>query len=80
MRFVWECFVFTNSGKAVAYSEPCQTSKMKPCAKIVTSSQVLTIVTKSSISDVWQGSKYASIKITGVHSLFKVWSRAIFVP
>ena len=42
------------------YSEPSETSKMKPFAKMVNSWKLLTIFAKSSISDVWVGSEYAS--------------------
>ena len=42
------------------YSKPCQTSKMEQFAKAVNSFQPLTIFTKRSISDVWQGSEYVS--------------------
>ena len=44
-----------------AYSEPSQTCKINILAKTVTSFQPLTILTKNSISDVWPGSKYASV-------------------
>ena len=42
------------------YSEPSGTSKMKLFAKIVDNFQPLTILEKTSIVDVWPGSKYAS--------------------
>ena len=42
------------------YSKLCQTSKMERFAKTVSSFQPLTIFTKRSISDVWQGSEYVS--------------------
>ena len=45
---------------AEAYSEPCQTSKMKLCAKKVNSLQPFTIFAKNSIFDVWKCSEYAS--------------------
>ena len=40
--------------------EPCQTLGMKFSEKIVNSFKPLTIFIKSSILDVWRGSKYAS--------------------
>ena len=43
-----------------AYSEPCETSKMVPFAKIVNSYVPLTVFTKCSILDGWQDSEYAS--------------------
>ena len=43
-----------------AYSEPCQTSKVEIFAKIVNGFCQLTIFSKRSILDVWQGSEYAS--------------------
>ena len=42
------------------HSEPCHTSKIELFAKIVDGFQPLTFFVKSSIFDVWQGSKYAS--------------------
>ena len=44
-----------NKHLSEAYSEPYQTSKMKLFAKMVKSFQPLTILTKSSILEVWQG-------------------------
>ena len=44
-----------------SYSEPCQTPNMECFVKIVNSYRSLTISTKCSILDVWQGSKYASV-------------------
>ena len=41
-------------------SESCQTSKMEVFAKIVKNKKPFTIFVKTSILDVWQGSKYAS--------------------
>ena len=43
----------------MAYSEPCQTSKMERFTKIVNCLKSLTIFVKRSILDVWQGSEYA---------------------
>ena len=45
---------------AEANSETCQTSKMERFAKIVNDFQLLTILAKCSLIDVWQGSEYAS--------------------
>ena len=42
------------------YSDSCQISKMKRFAKIINSFKPLTIFTKHSILDIWQGSEYAS--------------------
>ena len=42
------------------YIEHCQISEMECFAKIVESFYLLTILTKQSISDVWQSSGYAS--------------------
>ena len=42
-----------------AYSEPSQTSKIEPFAKIVYGFQLLTIFAKRSILDFWLGSEYA---------------------
>ena len=39
--------------KSEAYSEPCQTSKMKCFAKIINGLKLLTIFAKRSILDVW---------------------------
>ena len=43
--------------EAEAYSEPCQTCKMERLAKIVNCYKLLTITGKSSILDVWLGTK-----------------------
>ena len=43
-----------------AYWEPCYTSKMELFSEIVNGFQPLTISTKSSVLDVWQGSEYVS--------------------
>ena len=40
-----------------ACSEPCQTSKIKHFAKIINGLFLLTIFTKRTILDVWQGSE-----------------------
>ena len=45
---------------SIAYSGPCQTSKMECFAKIANTIQALTIFAKGSILDVWEGSEYAS--------------------
>ena len=50
----WTCF-------SEAYSEPCQTSKIAYFEKISNGIQSLTIFTKSSILNVWQGSKYTFV-------------------
>ena len=42
------------------YLEHCQTSQTKYFEKIIDSFELLTIFAKFSISDVWQGSEYAS--------------------
>ena len=41
------------------YSEPCQTYKMELFAKIFNGFPPLTVLAKSSILDIWLGSKYA---------------------
>ena len=46
-----------NSSVTEVYSEPCQISKMELYAQIVNGFQPLTIIEKSSILDVWQGSE-----------------------
>ena len=43
-----------------AYSEPCQTSKMKVFTKIVNGFSFLTIFAKISTLDVWQDSEFVS--------------------
>ena len=63
-----------------AYSEPCQTSKMELFKKIVN------IFAKRSILDVWQGSKYASVRrykfpmyqVPTLQFAFHLWSSNIF--
>ena len=52
-----------------AYSEPCQTSKIKLLPKIVNGFWPLNIFTKNFILDVWQGSDYASIIFSKVAGL-----------
>ena len=47
-----------------AYSEPCQTSKIKCMAKIVKDFKPLSIFTKRFILDIWQGSEYSSVHQT----------------
>ena len=42
-----------------AYSEPCRKSKLKLFTEIVNGLQPLTIVAKSSVLDIWQGSECA---------------------
>ena len=42
------------------YPEPFETSKMECFAKIVNEFYTLTVFTKRSILDIWQGSEYAS--------------------
>ena len=42
------------------HKENCQISKIKLCAKISNGWMLVTIFTKSSILDAWQGSEYAS--------------------
>ena len=46
---------------AESYSEPCQTSKMKCFPKRVNGQKPLSIFTKHSILDAWQGSAYDSV-------------------
>ena len=52
----YECFKLDTK----AYTEPCQTFKVKHFAKIVNSWNSLTISTKRAILYVWQGSEYTS--------------------
>ena len=49
-----------NRKSSHAYSETCQTLKMKFFTKIVNGFQTLTIFAKSSIVNIWQGSEYVS--------------------
>ena len=56
----------------VAFSEPGQTSKMELFVKIVNDVKLLTIFKKSSILDVWMGSKYTS-------AFWKYWKVKDFV-
>ena len=46
------------------YSEPSQTSKMELLAKIIDDIQLLSFFTKSTIVDVWQGSKTPLMVLT----------------
>ena len=52
-----------------AYSEPCQTSKMKLLPKIINGFYPLNIFTKNFILDVWQGSDYSSVIFSKVAGL-----------
>ena len=45
----------------VVLLEPGETSKMELFVKIVNNIKLLTIFTKSSILDIWMGSKYTSV-------------------
>ena len=45
----------------VTFLKPSQTSKMEIVVKIVNGNKLLTIFKKSSILDVWMGSKYTSV-------------------
>ena len=51
---------------AVAYSEPCQTSKMERFAKIFNSLKPLTISAKRTILDIWQSSKYDTVNVVQI--------------
>ena len=45
----------------VAILQPSQASKMEQFVKIVHGIKLLTVFTKSSLLDVWMGSKYTSV-------------------
>ena len=48
--YIWFCLGLCNAG---TYSEPSQTSNIKPFVKIINSFQRLSIFAKSSILDIW---------------------------
>ena len=60
-----KCYVYSEH---MVYSEPCQTTEMELFANIVND---LTIFTKSSILDFWQGSEYATVTTAALEPLRK---------
>ena len=57
-------FLIASEWHQEAYSESRQKSKMKLFAEIVNSLQPLTIVAKSSVLDIWQGSSECAFSIS----------------
>ena len=57
--FEWKLLHLNNTIMPEAHAEPSQTHKMELFEKIVNSFQLLTVFSKSFISDAWLGSEYA---------------------
>ena len=64
LPLIFKLFLKWNIGNigshSEAYSEPCQTFEMEVFTKLLNDVSFLTIFTKSSILDVWQGFEFAS--------------------
>ena len=60
LRFFCICFLMFVITAGTEYSEPCQVSKMKLFTKFVYGFQLLTMLAKSYILDVWKDSEYVS--------------------
>ena len=77
---LYKIFYFLVFPKGRVYLEPIQISKTELFVKIVNSLMALAIVTKSSISDVWPGSKIATKscnKSFCEFNIFSFWSHLV---
>ena len=70
----WQC-----ASLSKAYLAPWQTSTMKPLAKIVICLKLLTISSRGSITDIWQGPKYTSDSDVSIVN-FELISLSYLVP